>query len=104
MPDNKQLVSELLNEVTRELDLGEYADVLEGKKLSIQVNPPSIVDELAGKSFDSLTREQIVKVVAIFTGADVAKLDDALLYWIYGKSLELFNAYHLELKKNSERA
>jgi hypothetical protein len=102
MPNNGSIIAELTNEVVRELDLGEYADALAGKKLQIQVNPPSIIEEVAGKDPKTVSRMTLCKVVSLFTNISpdaVAKFDDTLLYWVYGKSLQAYNDFHSSLKK-----
>jgi hypothetical protein len=104
MPNNKDLLAALAVEVVRDLDLGEYADTLAGQRLQVRVNPPGVIEEVAGKALADLPREKIIVVVCLFIGStpdEVGKLDDALLYWIYGKSLELYNSYHEQLRKNS---
>lgn len=125
--DNFEALVALTEQVTREIDLGDYAEKYRGTKLRVWVNPPGLFESAnAGRGRtvkqerdpEGQLRSEVIyepetsteeytryrRAVAIFfqmKEESVRRIDDPLMLWLYGQGWDKFNEYHAELKNST---
>ena len=106
---NDDLVLRLITKITRELDLGDYAESLRGSVVNIVVNAPTVLeqfsDEMRSLPDDdprkNLRRRKVVALLIDQPLERVAQIDDVLAGWLFAKGMALYNAYHDDLLKKA---
>lgn len=103
MSANGKLLANFAVKETREIDLGEYADIHAGSLLEVWVNAPGVMDWMVKRkdanSYDA--ERHVVAILFDMAFVEVKALDDAIMLWLFTKGADLYTEYHASLKKKS---